>query len=285
MPTHTVDCPDCGKPVDYWRDRCRCGCFIGFPNRRQADADRPELMQRYDAARADARARGAEPLLDKLEALADQTLPVIAMSFAACDDILRAKKYRNYEWRTASGEQDPAGPPDHADRMKVGAQLYPMYQQHIHYAALSPDGRGLTSYGPVAMRWRVTPSYLGRRASLLEEDSFKFYDRHSLGGLGAAVPAGYRAAWEDRARLAAAKLAPRLTAATGEGALPRLLLHAGPTHGDNEFIEMAIYTQEGLDTEDVDRVTLLRAAATPEEGDRQDLIRAACAARSIVLVE
>jgi hypothetical protein len=285
MPTQTVACPDCGKPVDYWRDRCRCGCFIGFPNRRQADADRPELMQRYDAARAEARTRGVEPLLGKLEALADQSLPVIAMSFAACDDILRAKKYRNYEWRTASEEQEPAGPSDHADRMKVGAPLYPMYQQHIHYAALSPDGRGLTSYGAVAMRWRVTPSYLGRRASLLEEDSYKFYDRHSLGGRGATVPAGYRAVWEDRARLAAAKLVARLTAAIGENALPGLLMQAGPTHVENEFIELAIYTQEGLDILDVDRVTVLRAAATPEEHDRQDLIRGACATRGIVLVE
>src|SRR5207253_874190 len=103
-----------------------------------------ELAKRYDAVRQDATLRGVAHLLVKLEALAEQSRPVIAMSFAACDDILRPGKYRNYEQRIGSGEREPAGQPDHADREMVGERLFPMYNQYIQYAALSPDGRGLS---------------------------------------------------------------------------------------------------------------------------------------------
>ena len=97
-----------------------------------------------------------------------------------------------------------------------------MYEEHIQYAALSPDGRGLVSYGPVAVRWEVVPSYLDRRISLFQEDSFIFYDQFKLGDRGATVPPGYRAIWDDRAKLVAAKFASRLTAATAEGSLAGL---------------------------------------------------------------
>jgi hypothetical protein len=211
MTAHLTSCPDCQDPIEYWQVYCRCGHFLGFPNYRAAAAEHDELVRRSNAAHATSTRRGTAPLLGKVEALAEQSLPVIAMPFAACDDILRPGKYRNYDQRISSGERTPAGAQDHADREMVGARLFPMYDQYILYAALSPDGRGLSSYGTVAVRWEVTANYLARRASLLEENSFHFYDHHALGARGATIPAGYRAIWDDRAKLVTAKLAPRLT--------------------------------------------------------------------------
>jgi hypothetical protein len=127
MPTHPIKCPDCGDSAGYWQVQCRCGHFLGFPNRREADGERAELEKRHSAALTDSQRRGLEPLLAKLEALADQSWPVIAMSFAACDDIMRSGKYRNYDQRIASGERDPASAQDHSDRKMVGARLFPMY--------------------------------------------------------------------------------------------------------------------------------------------------------------
>jgi hypothetical protein len=138
----------------------------------------------------DAARRSITPLLAKLEAIAKRSQPVINMDFAACDDILRSGKYRNYHQRIDSGERAPAKAQDHADRVKVGESLFPVHEKHIQYAALSPDGRGLLSYGPVAMRWEVTSVYLDRRVSLLEENSFTFYDHHKLGDRGATIPLG-----------------------------------------------------------------------------------------------
>lgn len=243
------------------------------------------MTKRYNDAQAVCKSRGVEALLAKLEAVAEKSRPVIAMSFSACDDILRADKYRNYHQRIESGERDPANAGDHSDREIVGARLFPMYNDHIHYAALSPDGRGLSNYGPVAVRWEVTPTYIGRRASLLEMNSYTFFDHHSLGRRGATIPPGYRAIWDDRANLAAAKIAPRLTPATGEGALPGFMLQSGKTLKDDDFIEVAIYADKGLDTRDVDMVTLQRSAMTPEEAHRRELVRGICSDRGITFVE
>jgi hypothetical protein len=102
------------EPVNYWTVNCRCGCFLGFPNRRAAEAERDELTKRYEIARQDVSARNVVSLLAKLETLAEQSRPAIASSFEACDDILRSRKlYRkaysagDYERKTI----DHAAPP------------------------------------------------------------------------------------------------------------------------------------------------------------------------------
>jgi hypothetical protein len=289
MATISLKCPDCQKPVDYWRVQCRCGYFIGFPNWRAAYEERSQLGSRYTDATQDAANRNFSPLLTKLEALAGDARPVIAMPFAACDDILRSGKYRNYDQRVSSGERAPAASVNHSDREMVGEKLYPMYSDRISYAALSLNGRAPMSYGPVAVQWKVEPLYLGRRASLLEDNSFTFFNKHRLGHhLGTQIPAGYRAVWEDRAKLAVAKFSSELSASTGQTELPGLFLKDGTGRGDEEFIEVAIYiggdADAGLDAEDVDLVTLQRAATTPEEGHRVDLIRDICANRHIALI-
>jgi hypothetical protein len=276
-----------GKRSNIGRFTAVAASFLTFhfPNHRAAAIERDELSKRYEAARNDPETRKVAPLLAKLESLAERSRPVIAMSFAACDDILRSDKYRNYDQRTGSGEREPANAQDHADRAMVGARLFPMYSQHIHYAALSPDGRGLLSYGPVAVCWEVTPAYLGRRASLLDENSFFFYDHYTLGQRGATIPPGHRAMWEDRAKLVIAKIASKLTIVTAESSLPHLLLRAGTTRREDEFVEIAIYADGGLDTQDVSRVTLQSAATTPEEMYRLSLVREICGTRGIAVLE
>ena len=281
MTAPPIICPDpeCGETVEYWNVHCRCGQFLGFPNQRAAAAERVELEKLYDASRLDAEARKVALLLGKLEELAERCLPVIAMSFEACDDILRPGKYRNYHQRVDSGERDPASAQNHSDREMVGARLFPMYHQHIHYAALSPDGRGLESYGPIAVCWSVTAAYLGRRISVLDENSFILYERFGLGRLGATLPPGHQAVWDDRAKLVAAKLAEHLTPATKEANLPRMLLPAGKTRKDDIFFEIVLYADTGIDTVDVSRVTVQSATKTDGERTRLELVRAMCAAR------
>lgn len=286
MPAGFEKCPECGHQIDYWRPHCsRCGHLIGYPNRRTAEAERNQLWDRYKAAREDAERRGIRPLLDKLEDLAGRSLPVIGMDFRACDDILRADKYRNYHQRVASGERDPASEQDHADRVMVGERLFPMYGQHIAYAALSPDGRGLQNYGPVAVRWQVTPTYLGRRASLLEENSFIFYDSHHLGDRGAKCRRGigqYGTTvrnWLPRSSRRV--LTPRQARTTYPSFSCSRAARARRTNSSKIFI----YAEEGLDTQDVDMVTFQRAAKDNKELKASELIREICAERGIELVE
>ena len=242
-------------------------------------------MERYRQARSDCAARNVDTLLDSLEAVADRSQPVIAMSFEACDGVFRSRKYLNYSQSVGANLRGPARPVDHADRASVGARLFASYDQHIAYAALSPDGRGLSSYGKVMVSWRVTKDYLGKRVSLLEENSYVFHERHDLGRLGATPPAGYFSTWDDRARLVGAKLGPRLTTSMDRTKLNALLLRSGGSRDDDDFVEIIIYADKSIDTQDVSRVVIQVAPSTPDEHHRRAILRESCHARGIEYVE
>ncbi len=243
------------------------------------------MTERYKTMRAASFGTGVEKLLDQLEDLITNSRPVIIMSFAAVDDIMRPGKYRNYQQRVLSHERDPASPQNHADREMVGQRLYPSFSQHILYAALSPDGRGLMSYGDgqVAVQWNVTAHYLERRISLLEENSFVFYERHGLGAISKSVPIGHRSTWNDRAALAVSKLGPKLDVATSSTAIQELIMTAG-TRKSDDFIEIAIYAEEGIDTRGCKPLLRHGPNAPPvtlEERYRADLVRESCRQRRV----
>jgi hypothetical protein len=84
--------------------------------------------------------------------------------------------------------------------------------------------------------------------------------------------------------LVIAKIASRLSTATPESSLPQLLLRAGATRRDDDFVEIAIYAEDGLDTRDVSKVTLQRAATTSEETHRLSLLREICVTRGITVI-
>ena len=282
-----MKCVDCGETVEYWQSHCKCGTLQGYPNRRKANEERTQLEQRYRSVQADAVKRGVDHHESKVHDIASRSRPVIAMGLDACDDILRSNKYHNYQQRVAFRQRSPATWDNHADREMVGEKLYPVFNRHLVYAALSPDGRGLSSYGAVAMRWQVRSFYIDRRASLMEDNSFTFFDQHKLGERGAKVPEGYQSVWEDRAMLAAIKLLPRLTVATPESSLEQLMMVAGTSKDVDDFIEIVIYAEDGLDTADVDRVTLLQRPATEDEILRWELVKESCRKRfpAIAIVE
>ena len=263
---------------------CRNSHFVGYPNHRAALEEKAALRARYDKARSDCEARGVDKLLHELELVAERSQPVIAMSLEACDSVFRSKKYLNYQQSVGANLRSPAHPVDHADRVSVGARLFASYDQHIAYGALSPDGRGLASYGKVMVSWHVTEDYLQKRMSLLEENSYDFYARHDLGRLNSTPPTGYRATWDQRAKLVGAKLGSRLTVSTGTSALNTLVLRSGSSRGDDEFVEVMIYADKGIDTVDVDRVVVQIPPSTPEEHRRWEILQQSCLAQGVDFV-
>jgi hypothetical protein len=257
----STKCPHCSHVAyDYSRSHCdRCGHLIGWPNYRKALSERSELDARYQSARLALHHRGLGALLKEVERLAEASLPVVGMDAHACKDLLFGGKYRGYYRRVEIGERDVAAEAAHGDRAMVNERIYPVYGRHLQYAVLSPDGSGLSNYGPIAVTWSVRPHYLQERVSLLEENEFLFFDRHGLGALGRTAPAGYRAIWEDRAKLVVAKIGPRLNASTSAADIPQLLLREGSDRWTDVFVEVVMYAKEGVDSNDVIEVRLLKA--------------------------
>ncbi|HEX8514442.1 MAG TPA: hypothetical protein VF688_15210 [Allosphingosinicella sp.] len=275
-------CSACGEPItDYASPHCRCGHFLGWPNFRKAYSERDVLLERYQSATASLVSRSLSNLQAALEKLAQDAVPVISMTCEAADDLLRSGKYQNYHFQVEVGRRLIATELNHGVRLMVNHRIYPAYGLALHYAVLSPDGSGLGNYGEVAVSWDVTPSYLGQRSTLLEENEFAFFERHGLGGLDAAVPGGYRATWADRSKLAVVKLEPEMTAGTSVADLPALLLAEGTDRRHDRFIEVVVYGDKGIDDRDIRQVKLMKPITDPQRQERWQLVIEMCGSRGI----
>jgi len=112
--------------------------------------------------------------------------------------------------------------------------LFPGYKEHIRFAALSLDDLGVTNYGECSFVLREP--MIAHRASVFEENSTLFLKKH-----GYELLPGYRAAWEDRAKLCVAKLAKEVKATTLSEHFPRLLLAQGRTAEEDRFVEVHVW--------------------------------------------
>lgn len=282
-----ADCPnsDCRQPIaDHAAAHCsKCGEFIGFPNHRKAMEERSHLEMRYHQAVSDLDGRGLGALRQALEDIADRCKPVITMSIKICRDILKGQKYKNYFVGVKHGDRARADEDNLSVNMMIRGRLYPGYERALHYGCMSPDGSGLPNYGEVTVQWRVGNDYIGRRASLLERNEYVFFDEHGLGDRKTIVPAGYRAVWDDRAKLTVAKLASELSSAISPTNLPALVLQPKANRNDDVFVEVVLYGETGITGEDVEGV---RLETTPTDNDdRRDWesITERCAALSIAI--
>ena len=122
-------------------------------------------------------------------------------------------------------------------RRSVDSTLFPHYEEHIRFAALSLDGKGLTDYGSCCLV--LKDSSIANRATVFEENSFTFCQKFRV-VVGEKIPAGYRATWSNRYNLAVAKLGNELTATTSESDFPKYLLGKNSKDG-SDFIEVHIF--------------------------------------------
>ena len=247
----TRECKLCNNPRPRSASLCpHCGRPGLYPNVEDAEdlAERAELDVRYQAALTDTASRGAEQAFNAFEAAAANSQAVLARSpgellrLATSDHEIYATFYELIE----GGVRAPQS--DHWDfrRQVADAALFPNYFRHIRFAALSLDGIGLSSFGACSIALR--DEMIAHRASVFEENSVLFVEHHGVATgnragsvLPGTVPPGYRAIWNDRAKLCAAKLHPRIDAGTGSGEYSGLLMRQGATSEDHEFVEAHIF--------------------------------------------
>lgn len=147
--------------------------------------------------------------------------------------------YTNYETLTGSGQRLPASPTDDAHRTTIASLFFGINAKSISYGALSLTNEGLPTYGEVFCRLRNVA--VQKRTTFLESNSYKFVEDHKIGP-SQEIPPGYRACWEDRAKLALVKLSPHLENGQTESDWQSMLLQSnGENRSDDEFIEAHLY--------------------------------------------
>ena len=104
------------------------------------------------------------------------------------------------------------------------------------------------------------------RATVFEENSLYFCKRLYL-GVGKHLPPGYRATWEQRDRLAAAKLEAELQVGMLPDSFPGVLLKSSGSLKDDDFVEVHIYGP--LNRTSIERLVI----GKPKKDMRQGLFK------------
>ena len=239
-----MDCPQCGVTVPECKRHCPgCQVDIGFPNVRAAatPAEETALAARVHDAEVSTAARGCRPVLDCFGIAVLQSKIVlcrnlgIVCSLVSSDTQLYTSFYRALDARTRMPEDN-----NDWDRYRgaVDSTLFPNYHKDIVFAALTLDNQGVQRFGGYAIFLRDTMTQ--HRVSVFEENAFGFCLRHKVTA-GQPIPAGYRATWKERSRLAVAKLHSKLDRTTSAEDFPRILLSQGTDAADDNFIEAHVY--------------------------------------------
>jgi hypothetical protein len=137
--------------------------------------------------------------------------------------------------------------------------LFTSYRDKIRFASLSVDGACLPHYGEVSLE--LSENMIAHRATVFEENSAVFFDRHR--DIEPDSFAGHRARWADRGKLALAKHAAELSATSTEADFASVLLRLSPDPAhpeDDVFIEVHIYGS--LTRRSLSRVTIDTARAS-----------------------
>jgi hypothetical protein len=231
VPQPSPCCPHCGGR----------GLFWNVVAAEQPD-ERAALNRRYQAARKDATARSAGGRLQGFENALAGSKAVIARSQS---EVLRLatstrQLYGTYYQLIEAGLRLPDGDEWDVLRELADTVLFPHYKQEMRFGALSLDGVGLPNYGPCSIVLR--DEMISHRTSVFEENSALFMERRKIKiSREPKLPRGYRGTWGDRAKLCVAKLSTRIDSTTGLDKYSGILLRAGATSEDDDFVEVHIF--------------------------------------------
>ena len=188
---------------------------------------------RVEKAQADAKSAGTEQVLAEFRDAVRSSKAAVSLPLSRVNELVSSDNtlYSTFYQGVDSHSRLPESNEWDSVRQSVDALLFPYYFKEIRFGALTHDGFGVAKYGGLSIVLR--DAAIRNRASVFEENTFEFVRKHVP--KGSAIPAGYRAVWDSRDSLAAAKIAPRIFSSTKKGEFRTLLLD-----GD-DFIEVHIW--------------------------------------------
>lgn len=203
---------------------------------------------RYQSAHKKATENGFSTEFNALVAATNSaTHVVVAMPPLVARNLLNDPRniYTNYENLVGGGMRTPAPAENDTARFAASGKLFGCYASQIHYGILSFDGIGLKNYGTVFVTLKDIA--VKERVSFLHENSYFFIERHKS-SMNNDLPKGFRANWQNRAELVAAKLEPMLKANTNIVDWASLLVRQGADRSQDSCIEAHIFNGFNADS-------------------------------------
>jgi hypothetical protein len=221
-----------------------CESDNGYPNVRQAlaEAERDALLQRYNDAIKSADVGKSRNILDEFGKEILNSKAVRVISLTELNGIITQNRLMGTFYN-----QIKAGIrlPNHNDnyeilREQADTALFPHYKDYIHFAALTLNSLGVSSYGQCHIV--LKEEYIKDRVTVFEENSCLFYEKHNR-----KIPKGYRSTWKERNILAITKLHSNINSKTTKKDFANILL-VNAANGEEDFIELHIYGQISIGT-------------------------------------
>lgn len=220
-----------------------CLTQAGAPNLRAAahPLERAALDSRYVLATKEAHSKGLDAELAALEQALEASHATVSIDHAYLNTMVNNQStlYAPYQAQVRAGTRKPAIFENDSKRTGVEGFIFGTFGSEITYAALSADGIGLQSYGPVCLILRL-PSFI-HRCSLMEVNSYDFFFNYTLEITRGKTPLGYNAIWEDRVKLGVAKLAVDLRPSMTVEEFNALILSSNGDRALDRFIEIHIF--------------------------------------------
>lgn len=240
----------------------------------QRPDERAALERRYNEATERAVTRGADSALHNFEAVVNQeSQAVIARSLTEVQRLAESDNelYATFYQLRNAGVRLPEGRKWDVLRTLTDDALFWGYKEEIRFAALTLNNLGLSNYGECSCV--LLNDSIAHRASVFEENSVLFMEHHDIRLAKANdLPRGYRATWEDRAKLCVAKLGDRIDSTTTKTEYAAILLRNGETSTDDEFVEVHVYGPMTART--FERIILMQGASKRRGKASRPIMRA-----------
>jgi hypothetical protein len=238
MTAARVDIPplpkcECGNEIPLNVTLCVvCSASVGFPNVRYAarKEERDALEQRLADARISAKARGTADKLTAFGQSVARSKTVISRSQGDLDNLLRGdgELMQAFHPAVRAGLRVPKNNAYDPQRDENDSRVSPIFYDRLHFGALSIDGKGVPHYGGCAITLREDMT--AKRTTVFEENPVTFVRADPK--RRERIPYGYRAVWDDRHKLAMAKLEPKIEEGTQDEEFAQILMEPDGTAGD-----------------------------------------------------
>lgn len=231
-PAHALKCPACAKQ--------------NYPNVSLAKLSQPQaaLDRRYQNALQESEKNGTFDKVKEFEQhIQSYAKAVINLDVKILAGIIEGASYVNYHklkgiYPSQSHEID-------GRRRMIDSRFFGEFAEKIIFAALSTNGQGIRTYGNCTIT--LKEKMIDDRASLLEEDSFHFFEKLEQKGkkINYRNTYGFIATWDEKHKLAIAKLANTIENDDTPTDFDAKLLSVKNTKASAQFVEVHIFDDFG----------------------------------------